>query len=94
MLEVRVRAPGLSDLGVAELASAEGRVLLTHDHGFGEKAVRLGLLPNGVILVASPPGITVEERLGRLLEVLGMHEETLAAAFTVIDGRGVRRRPL
>lgn len=46
--------PGASDVDVAALATAAGRVLLTEDRDFGELAIRRQIAVPGCVLIELP----------------------------------------
>jgi predicted nuclease of predicted toxin-antitoxin system len=92
VIRVPVRS-GLDDLAVAKLAEREKRVLLTQDTDFGAIGLKHGSPRTGVVIVRA--SITdldrVSERLGRVIEQVG---DDLSGVITVLDERGVRKRPI
>jgi predicted nuclease of predicted toxin-antitoxin system len=85
--------PGSPDPEVLRLAAAEGRVLVTHDLGFGELAVRLGQSAAGVVILslyALPTGARERYAAARLRE-LG---DGAIGHLAMIEPGRIRVRPL
>ena len=84
---------GSPDPEVLRLATEAGRVLITHDLGFGELAVRQGQHAAGVIILslyALPTG--VRERYGA--EQIWALGDGVLGQLAVIEPGRVRLRPL
>jgi predicted nuclease of predicted toxin-antitoxin system len=90
---VAAAAPGESDANVLAWAAREGRVLLTFDKDFGERA-KVARLPSpcGVVLFRIPlrsPG-----DVGRRLAELIASRDDWGGHFTVIERGRIRMRGL
>jgi len=86
--------PGVPDSELLRIAKEEDRILLTHDHDFGELVFRRGMNAAGVILMRfHPPG--QHERL-RLLQYWwnDIGELMHNPCFIVVRSDGLRARPL
>jgi predicted nuclease of predicted toxin-antitoxin system len=84
---------GSPDTEVLALATRSGRVLITHDLGFGELAIRLGQPAAGVVILsvyALPVGMRERYAAQRIRE-LGCGA---VGHLVVIEPGRVRRRPL
>jgi predicted nuclease of predicted toxin-antitoxin system len=84
---------GSPDPEVLRLAAADGRLLITHDLGFGELAVRMGQPAAGVVILslyALPTGARERYAAARLQE-LG---DAAIGHLVVIEPGRVRLRPL
>ena len=84
------RAP---DLQVAEMASAENRIVLTADYDFGEMAIRDRIPLPGVIIIA-PGREAIAERCARVLSVISEPNAQFEGRLTIIGTTRVRFRPL
>jgi predicted nuclease of predicted toxin-antitoxin system len=84
------RAP---DQQVAEMASAENRIILTADYDFGEMAVRDRIPLPGVIIIA-PGREAIAERVARVLDVTSEPGAQFDGRLTIIGMTRVRFRPL
>jgi predicted nuclease of predicted toxin-antitoxin system len=85
--------PGSPDPDVLRMATEGGRVLITHDLGFGELAVRQAQPAAGVIILsvyALPSGIR-ERYAAEQVQALG---DTVLGQLAVIEPGRVRLRPL
>ena len=91
MLAVVEAARGATDEEVTTIARVERRLLITEDWGFGEKAVRLGALPDGVVL-AGCQAMSLHEAAERVAMVLGERGERLREHVTVVQPEKVRAR--
>lgn len=84
---------GANDETVLRVATAERRIVVTDDKGFGEMVVRRGLASSGVLLFRlSDPSVAV--RVSRLSMIWPTISSRLAGSLTVVSDRGVRIRPL
>ena len=85
--------PAADDETVLAQAHAQGRILLTEDHDFGELCVRLRLPAHGVVIVAvkSLPAAIQGTRVVQCLSDLG---ERLTGAIVTIEPARVRLRKL
>jgi predicted nuclease of predicted toxin-antitoxin system len=85
--------PGSPDPEVLRLATDGGRVLITHDLGFGELAVRLGQPAAGVVILslyALPAGAR-ERYAAEQIRALG---DGVLGRLAVVEPGRVRLRPL
>jgi predicted nuclease of predicted toxin-antitoxin system len=83
--------PSVSDEEVLSIALARGEVLLSEDKDFGELVFNKQLPHSGVVLFRLD-GMRVEEKVARVVMVIGSKGSKLQHAFTVIDGQKVRSR--
>jgi predicted nuclease of predicted toxin-antitoxin system len=79
--------PGLSDVEVLAIASAERRILVTDDRDFGELVVRRALPHAGVIYVRLGDDADLPLRMARLSQVLAHHDHELDQLLTVTHHR-------
>lgn len=91
---VRELASGSGDGHVASIARESGRLLVTFDVGFGDMAIRRGLLPHGVLLLRGFEERSASDGLCTLLRVITEHGSGLLGSMTIIEQDRVRRRPL
>ena len=82
---------GITDDAVLELASTDGRVLLTADKDFGELVFRLHRVVHGVVL-ARLVGIASSSRADAVSQALADHGREMTGAFTVVSPGLVRIR--
>jgi predicted nuclease of predicted toxin-antitoxin system len=84
---------GASDDVVAETATAERRLLITEDFGFGDRAVRGGAVPEGLLLVhcRNLDLWQAAERVAALVKASG---DELGGRLTVVEDDRVRSRQL
>lgn len=85
--------PGSPDTEVLELATQGGRVLVTHDLGFGELAVRLSKPAVGVVILslyALPVGVREHYAAERIRDLGGR----AVGHLVVVEPGRVRMRPL
>jgi predicted nuclease of predicted toxin-antitoxin system len=89
---VQERCPGATDKAVAELALAEGRVLLTEDKDFGQFVHASSPRSPGIVLLRFPAGARgiMAVQLNRLLED---HGESLAGCFAIVEPGRMRVGP-
>jgi predicted nuclease of predicted toxin-antitoxin system len=90
---VAEQEPGLRDDDVLERARSDAAVLITADKDFGELVFRLGLVPDGVLLLrlaGLPPGKKAE----LVTRVLEQHASELVGAFAVLSPASLRIREL
>ena len=92
-MPVREDFHGYDDDQVAGVARETGRLLVTLDQGFGEKAVRYDMLPNGVLLLRGFGSRGVSEMVVALATVL-RDDDRLMRWMTTVDPRGVRKHAL
>lgn len=85
--------PRASDDEVLAFATAEGRIILTHDKDFGELCFRKRQPASGVILIRSRDQ-AAPARIRLLQEFLAAYPGPIEGAFYVISERGIRRHPL
>lgn len=84
---------GDSDERVLALAAAAGRIVITHDWGFGEMAIRHGQAAAGVIILslyALSAGAREQYAVERVAELA----DQCPGCLTIIEPGRVRRRPL
>jgi predicted nuclease of predicted toxin-antitoxin system len=84
---------GIRDGDVLARSVMEQRILLTNDKDFAELAFLQRSAATGIILMRLPRSSS-RDKADRLLEMVRTHANRLADAMTVVDERGVRRRPL
>src|SRR4051794_1593617 len=82
---------GLSDLSVLEIASREGRILITNDSDFGELIFRESLPHAGVIYFRYKYEPAIDLKIAQLERLLKRGEAGLNG-FLVISERGIRTR--
>lgn len=93
VLSVKASMRSATDEAVLARARAEGRLVVTHDKGFGELAFRYGLpAPCGVILLRLA-GMSPESDNRRILDLLSSGLE-FQGHFSVVTDDRVRIRPL
>ena len=84
---------GDSDERVLALAEAAGRIVITHDWGFGEMTIRHGQAAAGVIILslyALSAGTRERYAAGKIAEIAGQ----CTGCLTIIEPGRVRIRPL
>ena len=88
---IRDIAPGVDDGAVFAMARAEGRVLLTHDRGFGNLAEQANARPPAILLMRlrTLGSATCAKLVVQALAELG---DSLEGHFVVIEPRGIRTR--
>jgi len=84
--------PGMNDESVFALAEKEGRVLLTHDRGFGRIAENAKERPPAIVLMRLR-NIGAKTRAEIVARAIAETGELLAGHFTVIGVTSVRSRP-
>lgn len=85
--------PGEQDTVVLQLATAEGRILITNDLGFGELAVRLGQPAAGIILLSVYELPTGPRERHAARQILNLADGALGHLAVIEPGR-IRLRPL
>lgn len=93
VLAVADVARGAADDKVTALARAERRILFTEDRGFGDKAVRLGALPEGLVLLACQ-SMSLYDAAERTAAVVAERGERLRGRLTVVQREKVRARAI
>lgn len=83
--------PGASDDEVVEIASADRRVVITSDKGFGERVVRRGL-PLGIILLRLQT-LTPDEHVAVALRAI-LSRDDWDQYLSVVEPRRIRMVPL
>jgi predicted nuclease of predicted toxin-antitoxin system len=84
---------GIRDPDVLARSVQERRVLLTNDKDFAELAFLQRSAATGIILMRLPRSSS-RKKASRLVAVAGAHADRLTGAMTVVEERGIRRRPL
>ncbi|MEM7808057.1 MAG: DUF5615 family PIN-like protein [Planctomycetota bacterium] len=84
--------PGADDDAVAAFCEEEQRVLLTEDLGFGERVVRGGFRPAGVILLRLDK-LAAADKLARVIERWPEVQPRLSTQLVTIGESSVRFRP-
>jgi predicted nuclease of predicted toxin-antitoxin system len=86
-------APQTEDVSLADMAIADGRILLTEDKDFGEIAFKDRHDVPGIVLLrfADP---SWEPKWRRLLELIAAEADALCRRFTVLEETRVRTHPL
>jgi predicted nuclease of predicted toxin-antitoxin system len=84
---------GDSDERVLALAEAAGRVVITHDWGFGEMTIRQGNVAAGVIIL-SLYSLSAGARERYAIEKVVEIADQSPGFLTIIEPWRVRRRPL
>jgi predicted nuclease of predicted toxin-antitoxin system len=93
VVEAKDVGRGDSDERVLALAKAAGRIVITHDWGFGEMSIRHGQAAAGVIILsvyALSAGTRERYAVDKVVEIADQRPGCL----TVIEPWRVRRRPL
>jgi predicted nuclease of predicted toxin-antitoxin system len=91
---VRETAAGLTDARVLELASEEGRILLTEDKDFGELAFRLRhRAVAGIVLLRIDPAAR-QQKGARMIAAIDRFGEELSGRYSVVHENRFRTRPL
>jgi len=84
---------GESDERVLALAAAAGRVVITHDWGFGEMSIRHGQAAAGVIILSLydlSAGVREHYAVERVVEIA----DQCPGCLTITEPGRIRRRPL
>jgi predicted nuclease of predicted toxin-antitoxin system len=85
--------PGASDAAVMAMARASGRIVVTHDVGFGERAMRGRAALPGLVLIRIRPRDR-DTVAARQLALIAARGDDLRGAIAVPDDRGERVRHL
>lgn len=85
--------PGAHDESVLAMADDAGAILITDDTDFGELVYGRRLVTAGVVLVRLH-GLDGQTKTSILEHMLREHGDHLQRAFTVVDRRQIRVRPL
>jgi predicted nuclease of predicted toxin-antitoxin system len=94
VLFVTEQFPSSPDVDVYSVASAESRVLLSHDLDYGELLFRDRLAPlSGVVLLRLRPS-AMGFQWRRLQFAIDQYGDALMESFTVIEDARIRSRPL
>lgn len=91
--DAKVVCRGDSDERVLALAEASGRIVITHDWGFGEMTIRHGQAAAGVIILslyALSAGARERYSIDKIVELA----DASAGCLTIIEPGRVRTRPL
>jgi predicted nuclease of predicted toxin-antitoxin system len=83
--------PSMPDPDVLALASAEGRILVTADKGFGELVFRRRQASQGVLLLRLA-GVAPDLKATLVTNVVVTHGSGLSQSFTVVTPRLTRIR--
>lgn len=83
--------PSIDDDEVLGIAIEKDVILLTEDKDFGELTYRLKK-PNTGILLIRLSGLTIEKKVGMVLETLDKHTEELKNHFSVLSVNKLRIR--
>jgi predicted nuclease of predicted toxin-antitoxin system len=83
--------PGVSDDEVLQIAHESDAILITEDKDFGDLTYRLNKPNQGIILIRMS-GVSIEEKVSNILQVLEAYLEELANSFTVLTRDKVRIR--
>ncbi len=88
--------PGADDLVVLNLATTLHLLLLTADRDFGDYIFRdqIAAPREGIVLHRLPNKMPSRQKADIIAEAFRDHSAQFAGAFTVIDERGIRFRPL
>jgi len=88
--------PGVDDLAVLALATTTHRLLLTADRDFGDYIFRdhVAAPAEGIVLHRLPNQMPSRLKADIISEAFRSHGAQFAGAFSVIDERGARFRPL
>jgi predicted nuclease of predicted toxin-antitoxin system len=90
---VREQWPSIGDDKVFSLATAEGRVLLTNDQGFGLMAERSGPKPPAVVLLRLDP-LLPSTRIKVVVDAFVTLGQQMLGHFYVIEPHQSRGRPI
>lgn len=71
------------------MAKEMDAILLTEDKDFGELTYRLKKPNHGIVLIRMP-GIPINEKIGKIIQVLEGYPQDLRDKFTVISRDKVR----
>jgi predicted nuclease of predicted toxin-antitoxin system len=88
--ETDARTP---DRVLAELASADDRIVLTADYDFGELARRYTTTMLGVILLA-PSRLPIQDRIDRILSIVSDSALIVHGHLTIVEDSRIRSSPL
>jgi predicted nuclease of predicted toxin-antitoxin system len=89
VLSIYDEARGLPDAQVLERATAEGRILITADKGFGERIYRSGEPHRGVVLLRLQNERSYR-KIDALRRALARYGSGLAEKFVVVTETAVR----
>jgi predicted nuclease of predicted toxin-antitoxin system len=93
VVEVRAKAPGISDMEVMRIAHEESRIILTFDKDFGELAVKQKAVPcRGVILLRIPK--KSPDQIAEYVKNVIQSRDDWEGHMSVIEEERVRMRPL
>ena len=81
--------PSIKDEEVLKMAKEMDAILLTEDKDFGELTYRLKKPNHGIVLIRMP-GIPINEKIGKIIQVLEGYPQDLRDKFTVISRDKVR----
>ncbi|RMH08743.1 MAG: hypothetical protein D6697_05395 [Armatimonadetes bacterium] len=84
VLEVRQINPSLSDEEILQIATQQGRIVITVDKDFGELAIRQGASHRGIVRL---PDVPVSKRQAMLETVLSRHRDALERGALITVSR-------
>lgn len=90
---VREESPGLDDASIMALASADGRVLLTHDRDVPRLVFAEGHLAVGVVYIRVTL-LSPEAMIMRVLQILSAPETSPLGRLIVVEDERTRMRTL
>jgi len=89
VFSVYAQARGIDDDRVMEIAQIEGRILITNDRGFGEKAFRQRRPHHGVVFLRLADERAVN-KIRVLSQLLAQHSDAISNRFLVVTETRVR----
>jgi predicted nuclease of predicted toxin-antitoxin system len=93
VIDAKDACRGDSDERVLALAEAAGRIVITHDWGFGEMTIRRSHAAAGVIILslyALSGGVRERYAVEKIAEIA----DQCSGCLTIIEPSRIRRRPL
>jgi predicted nuclease of predicted toxin-antitoxin system len=93
VLSIRSGHAGSDDTNVLAIAEADGRILITEDHDFGQLVVRQKLPVVGVMLLELDRLSNAAEA-ARVRSVVASESCGLIGHFVVVEVGRIRRRPI
>ncbi len=94
VLFVTEEFPSSPDDDVYSVASADGRILLTHDLDYGEMLFRERLSPGSGVVLLRMGFSAIGLQWRRLEFAIGQHGDALMDRFTVVEAGRIRSRSL
>lgn len=89
VFSIYAQARGIDDDNVIEIANAEGRILITHDRGFGEKVFRERRPHHGVVFLRLS-NERAANKIRVLDQLISQYSDSLSEPFVVVTETRVR----